>query len=78
MYREVMSDMDRDHLVDNIVGHASDDVTAPMQERVVAYWGSVDPELGERVASGLGVSHALRAGSRARATWSPSTRTAPD
>ena len=27
MYREVMSDTDRDHLVDNIVGHASDDVT---------------------------------------------------
>ena len=66
IYREVMSDMDRDHLVDNIVGHASDDVTAPMQERVVAYWGSVDPELGERVATGLGVATRSGRFSRAR------------
>ena len=66
MYREVMSDIDRDHLVDNIVGHASDDVTTPMQERVVAYWGSVDPELGERVASGLGVVTRSGRFSRAR------------
>ena len=66
MYREVMSDSDRDHLVDNIVGHASDDVTAPMQERVVAYWGSVDPELGERVATGLGVVTRSGRFSRAR------------
>ena len=41
-----MSDTDRDHLVDNIVGHASDEVTTEMQERVVAYWSSVDAEPG--------------------------------
>jgi catalase len=55
LYREVMSDTDCDHLVANIVAHASDEVTRPIQERVVAYWASVDPELGARVASGLGV-----------------------
>ena len=66
LYREVMSDMDRDHLVENIVGHASDEVTAPMQERVVAYWASVDPELGERVAGGLGVATRSGRFSRAR------------
>jgi catalase len=55
LYREVMSDTDRDHLVANIVAHAGDEVTRPIQERVVAYWASVDPELGARVASGLGV-----------------------
>ncbi len=52
MYREVMSDMDRDHLVDNIVGHASDEVATETQERVVAYWGAVDADLGARVAAG--------------------------
>ena len=53
MYRTVMSDSDRDHLVANIVGHASDNVSEPIQMRVVAYWASVDPELGARVAAGL-------------------------
>ena len=57
LYREIMSDTDRDHLVENIVGHASDDVASETQERVVAYWASVDPGLGARVASGLGVSN---------------------
>jgi catalase len=54
MYRDVMTDTDRDHLVGNIVGHAGDHVTEPMQLRVVAYWASVDPGLGARVAAGLG------------------------
>ncbi|MEA2356712.1 MAG: catalase [Solirubrobacteraceae bacterium] len=54
LYREVMSDTDRDHLVANIVGHASDEVTTAMQHRVIAYWTNVDPELGGRVAAGLG------------------------
>lgn len=35
-YREVMSDTDREHLVANIVGHASDDVASETQLRVVA------------------------------------------
>jgi catalase len=54
MYREVMSDTDRQHLVENIVGHASLDVTPEMQARVVAYWTNVDADLGARVAAGLG------------------------
>ncbi len=54
MYRDVMTDTDRDHLVGNIVGHAGDHVTEPMQLRVVAYWSSVDTGLGARVAAGLG------------------------
>ena len=55
LYRDVMDDTARDLLVENIVGHASDDVTEPMQQRVVAYWTKVDEELGARVAAGLGV-----------------------
>ena len=47
---------DRSHLVTNIVGHASDDVTDEVQLRVIAYWTSVDTQLGLRVADGLGQS----------------------
>ncbi|MDQ2726660.1 MAG: catalase [Actinomycetota bacterium] len=55
LVRDIMTDTDRDHLVTNIVGHASDDVTKEMQNRVVAYWSSVDDKLGARVAEGLGI-----------------------
>ena len=54
LYREVMNDTDRDHLVTNIVGHASDEVSDEVQLRVIAYWANVDPQLGARVAAGLG------------------------
>ena len=49
-----MGQTDRDHLVSNIVAHASDGVSAGVQARVVEYWTNVDAELGARVASGLG------------------------
>jgi len=58
LYRDVMNDTDRDHLVTNIVAHASDGVSDPVQQRVVEYWTNVDPELGARVADGLGVKAA--------------------
>ncbi len=54
LYRDVMDDTDREHLVTNIVGHAGDDVSAEVQLRVVAYWTNVDAQLGARVAAGLG------------------------
>jgi catalase len=54
LVRNVMSDTDREHLADNIVGHASDDVSEPVQRRVIAYWTNVDPDLGGRIATGLG------------------------
>ncbi len=54
LYRDVMSDVERDHLVGNIVGHASDGVSDEVQHRVVAYWTHVDADLGARVARGLG------------------------
>ncbi|MGV1050193.1 MAG: catalase [Solirubrobacterales bacterium] len=53
LYREVMDDEKRDLLVENIVGHASAEVSGEVQDRVVAYWTQVDAELGSRVASGL-------------------------
>jgi catalase len=54
LYRAVMSDTDREHLVSNIVGHASNDVSDDVQGRVIAYWTNVDADLGARVAAGLG------------------------
>jgi catalase len=62
LYRDVMSDTDREHLVTNIVAHASDGVSAPMQARVVDYWSKVDPDLGARVAAGLNVDSPDAAG----------------
>ena len=57
LYRDVMEVTDREHLVTNIVAHASDGVSDAVQQRVVDYWSKVDAELGARVAAGLG--HAL-------------------
>jgi catalase len=53
LYRQVLSETDREHLVANIVGHATNDVSPATQERVVAYWANVDPDLGARVAAGI-------------------------
>jgi catalase len=54
LYRDVLSDTDREHLVSNIVTHASADVSDDVQRRVIGYWTNVDAELGARVAAGLG------------------------
>ena len=49
-----MTDTDRDHLVNNIVAHASaPEATADVKSRVSEYWRSVHPDLGARVAKGL-------------------------
>ena len=56
LYREVMSETDREHLVHNIVTHMSQGVERFIQERAVTtYWYQVDPDLGTRVAKGLGL-----------------------
>jgi catalase len=54
LVREVMTDVDRDHLIANIVEHARDHVSNPVLDRVIAYWTSVDPGVGARVAAGVG------------------------
>jgi catalase len=54
LYRDVMTSKDRQHLVNNIVGHAGAGVSTLVQDRVIRYWTNVDAELGARVASGLG------------------------
>jgi catalase len=54
LYRDVMSDTDREHLATNIIAHAGDGVSPEMQQRVVGYWTNVDAQLGAQVAAGLG------------------------
>ena len=54
LYREVMNNVDREHLVENIVAHAADNVSDNVQLRVIAYFASIDPDLGSCVANGLG------------------------
>ncbi|MHB1785906.1 MAG: catalase, partial [Acidimicrobiales bacterium] len=47
LYRKVLSPAERDNMADNIVGHASQDVSPTVQARVVEYWHQVDGELGD-------------------------------
>ena len=57
LFRDVMTDEDRDHLISNIVGHL-----AGAQQRIklrqCAVFYKVDPEYGTRVARGVGVDEA--------------------
>ncbi|MGH3322416.1 MAG: catalase-related domain-containing protein [Streptosporangiaceae bacterium] len=51
-----MDEPARERLVGNIVGHATQGVTADVQKRVVEYWRRVDGDLGARAAKGLNAS----------------------
>jgi catalase len=53
LYRDVLSETDRDRLVANVVGHLSDGVAADTLERALQYWTNVDSDLGARVRAGL-------------------------
>ncbi len=53
LVRKVLSDQDRANLASNIVGHATNAVSAEMQKRVVEYWTNVDQDLGATVAQGI-------------------------
>jgi catalase len=70
LYRDVMSDIDRGHLVENIVGHLSDGVADETVERALQYWASVDSDLGARVRAGLTGGNGRRPSSAAAATSS--------
>ena len=57
LYRQVLSPTDRDHLVGNIVWHLSQGVEGFIRERAVkTYLSPIDPDLGARVAKGLGLT----------------------
>jgi catalase len=50
----VLSGADRDRLVANIAGHVRGGVSPGLLPRVIAYWSSVSPALGARVAQAVG------------------------
>ncbi|UJW34595.1 catalase [Saccharothrix sp. AJ9571] len=54
LVREVMDDDQRERLASNIIGHASNDVSQPVLERVFEYWRNVDKNLGDKVAAAFG------------------------
>jgi len=54
LYRKVMTDEDRDHLIGNIVSHLSG-TQKRIQLRQTALFYKADPEYGRRVAEGLGL-----------------------
>ncbi len=55
LYRKVMSDTDREHLVGNIVSHLKG-AKKPLQLRQTALFYKADPDYGKRVANGLGLA----------------------
>ncbi len=59
LYRQVLSQTDREHLIGNIVSHMSQQVERPVQERALKLWYQVDNELGEGIARGLGLPSML-------------------
>jgi catalase len=54
LYRKVMTDTDREHLVSNIVGHLKN-AQKRLQRRQTALFYKADPDYGTRVAAGLGL-----------------------
>jgi catalase len=54
LYRHVMTDEARDHLIGNIVSHLRD-AQKLIQLRQTALFWKADPEYGRRVAEGLGI-----------------------
>ena len=53
LVREVMDDGARERLVDNVVGHLLNGVSAPVLERALEYWRRIDPDVGSAIADGV-------------------------
>jgi catalase len=54
LVRNVLSDTDRAHLAHNITEHLRP-VESTIQARSLEHWRRVDPQLGNRIAEGLGL-----------------------
>ncbi len=55
LYRNVMTDTDREHLIGNIVSHLRN-ANKDIQLRQAQIFSKADPEYGKRVAEGLGIT----------------------
>ncbi|MFJ9344709.1 catalase [Streptomyces sp. NPDC101733] len=51
LVREVMDDAARERLVSNVAGHLADGVSAPVVQRALQYWRSVDQGVGDKIAA---------------------------
>ncbi len=58
LYRDILSQTDREHLLENLTGHLGTDVSREVQERATGHWRKVDADLGARLAAGLGLDGA--------------------
>ncbi|MDT7726724.1 MAG: catalase [Actinomycetota bacterium] len=54
LVRDVLNDAERERLANNIIGHASNDVSEPVLDRVFEYWRNVDKTLGDKIAAAFG------------------------
>ena len=68
LYREVLSETDRDHLISNLAGALSDGVEQAVAVRSVEHWTKVDADLGSRLATRLGLASPNGAGAPAAVT----------
>ena len=68
LYREVLSETDREHLISNLAGALSDGVEHTVAVRSVEHWSKVDAELGSRLATRLGLASSNGAAAPAAAT----------
>jgi catalase len=53
LYRDVLTEPDRVHLVTNIANHLRDGVQPDVLTRALAFWSDVDAQLGARVAKAM-------------------------
>jgi catalase len=53
LIREVLTEAERANLVGNVVDHASQGVSAPVLERVIAYWKNIDKRTGDDIEASL-------------------------
>ena len=61
LWRDVLSELDRAHLVANVVGHLGrPELSSDVLLRAVDYWRKVDPGLGNAVVWGLGLEEPER------------------
>ncbi|MGH2459546.1 MAG: catalase [Chloroflexota bacterium] len=60
LYRHVLSEIDRAHLVSNVVTHMSQGVEHDVKARALDHWRQVDADLGARIARGLGMADAVK------------------
>jgi catalase len=55
LWEKVLSETDRQHMIDNLVAHLKASVRPDIIDRVLDYWRKVHPQLSGGVGKGLGV-----------------------